>query len=381
MGLNPNEHFQIDQDALDKARQATSRGAEIHQTWNERLDLWKIQEPESFAQFERFSSSLDLEKVLANLPTWELGKKVATRKASGAVLNALVPTTQLLLGGSADLSESNGTLISNGGSFSFENYAGRNVHFGIREHAMGAILNGLALFGLRPYGGTFLVFSDYMRGAVRLSALMNLPVTYVWTHDSIGLGEDGPTHQPIEHLSALRLIPNFAIIRPADANETAAAWYETLRRGCPSGLALSRQDLPVVVEAKTALSGVSKGAYLIQSVANPKIVLLATGSEVSMALEACAELAKLKIEANVVSMPCTSWFDEQPEQYRQQILPFGVPVIAIEAGATALWYKYVGSSGRVIGIDQFGASAAPDVLAEDLGFTVDAIVKAAKELA
>jgi transketolase len=381
LGLNPNEHFQIDQDALDKARQATSRGAEIHQTWNERLDLWKIQEPESFAQFERFSSSLDLEKVLANLPTWELGKKVATRKASGAVLNALVPTTQLLLGGSADLSESNGTLISNGGSFSFENYAGRNVHFGIREHAMGAILNGLALFGLRPYGGTFLVFSDYMRGAVRLSALMNLPVTYVWTHDSIGLGEDGPTHQPIEHLSALRLIPNFSIIRPADANETAAAWYETLRRGCPSGLALSRQDLPVVVEAKAALSGVAKGAYLIHSVSDPKIVLLATGSEVSLALEACAELAKLKIEANVVSMPCTAWFDEQPEQYRQQILPFGVPVIAIEAGATALWYKYVGSSGRVIGIDQFGASAAPDVLAEDLGFTVDAIVKAAKELA
>jgi transketolase len=246
---------------------------------------------------------------------------------------------------------------------------------------MGAILNGLALFGLRPYGGTFLVFSDYMRGAVRLSALMNLPVTYLWTHDSIGLGEDGPTHQPIEHLSALRLIPNFAIIRPADANETAAAWYETLKRGCPAGLALSRQDLPVVVEAKTALSGVSKGAYLIQSVANPKIVLLATGSEVSLALEACAELAKLKIEANVVSMPCTAWFDEQPEQYRQQILPFGVPVIAIEAGATALWYKYVGSSGRVIGIDQFGASAAPDVLAKDLGFTVDAIVKAAKELA
>jgi transketolase len=381
LGLNPNEHFQIDQDALDKARQATNRGAEMHQTWNQRLDLWKSQEPESFAMFDHFSSSLDLEKVLATLPTWELGKKVATRKASGAVLNALVPKTQLLLGGSADLSESNGTLISNAGSFSSENYAGRNVHFGIREHAMGAILNGLALFGLRPYGGTFLVFSDYMRGAVRLSALMNLPVTYVWTHDSIGLGEDGPTHQPIEHLSALRLIPNFAIIRPADANETAAAWYETLRRGCPSGLALSRQDLPVVVEAKTALSGVSKGAYLIQSVANPKIVLLATGSEVSMALEACAELAKLKIEANVVSMPCTSWFDEQPEKYRQQILPDGVPVIAIEAGATALWYKYVGSSGCVIGIDQFGASAAPEELAEDLGFTVDAIVKAAKELA
>ena len=380
LGLNPAESFQIDLDALNKSRQVSNRGAKIQAEWNERLKSWEKQEPETYAKFNSFNSELDLEKVSATLPTWELGKKVATRKASGAVLNALVPTTQLLLGGSADLSESNGTLIADAGSYSSKNYAGRNVHFGIREHAMGAILNGLALFGLRPYGGTFLVFSDYMRGAVRLSALMNLPVTYVWTHDSIGLGEDGPTHQPIEHLSALRLIPNFAIIRPADANETAAAWYETLRRGCPSGLALSRQDLPVVVEAKTALAGVAKGAYLIHSVTNPKIVLLATGSEVSMALEACSQLAKLKIEANVVSMPCTSWFDEQPESYRKQILPNSVPVIAIEAGATALWYKYVGTNGRVIGIDQFGASAAPEVIAEDLGFTVDAIVKAAKEL-
>ncbi len=381
LGLNPNENFQIDQGALDKAREVAKRGSEIHAIWLERVSEWEKFETDSYKRFKSFAEDLDLKKIAAALPTWEKGKKVATRIASGAVLNALVPISDVLLGGSADLSGSNGTLIENEASLSAENYSGRNVHFGIREHAMGAIMNGFALYGLRPYGGTFLVFSDYMRGAVRLSALMNLPVTYIWTHDSIGLGEDGPTHQPIEHLASLRLMPNLAVIRPADANETAAAWYETLRRACPSGLALSRQDLPVVVDAGAALVGVSKGGYQINNVSNPNVVLIATGSEVSLALDAADELAKQNIAASVVSMPCTLWFDEQPASYRSQVLPTGIPAVAVEAGATGLWYKYVGNAGRVVGIDQFGASAAPDVLAKELGLTVEEIVKTAKEIA
>lgn len=377
LGIDPSVDFFIDEQALAKAREVANRGSQLHEDWNQKAAEWKNAEKDSYAKFESFNSKLNLEDVKRSLPTWELGKKVATRIASGSVLNSLVKVSDLLLGGSADLSGSNGTLIEGDSSLSSNNYAGRNVHFGIREHAMGAIMNGFALFGLRPYGGTFLVFSDYMRGAVRLSALMNLPVTYVWTHDSIGLGEDGPTHQPIEHLSALRLIPNFAVVRPADANETAAAWFEILRRECPAGLALSRQDLPVLISADSALSGVSKGAYAINDVAKPNVVLLATGSEVSLATQAAAELEKHKISVRVVSMPCTSWFDEQTEDYKNSVLPNDIPVVAIEAGATALWHKYVGKNGQIIGIDKFGASAAPDVLAKELGLTVDAIVTAA----
>ncbi|MFM1786244.1 MAG: hypothetical protein RL228_194 [Actinomycetota bacterium] len=380
LGLNPDEDFQIDDAALLKAREVANRGALINQEWQVKVAEWQKNESDSYARFQNLQTSLNLESIETALPTWEIGKKVATRIASGNVLNALVPVTSHLLGGSADLSGSNGTLIENSKSFSAENYAGRNIHFGIREHAMGAILNGFALYGLRPYGGTFLVFSDYMRGAVRLSALMNLPVTYVWTHDSIGLGEDGPTHQPIEHLSALRLMPNFAVVRPADANETAAAWFEILKRECPAGLALSRQDLPVVVDNKTALNGVAKGGYFVKENQNPQAILIATGSEVSLALQACEILEQDGIKVNVVSMPCTSWFDEQSKDYRSQVLPKELPAIAIEAGATGLWYKYTGHNGRVIGIDQFGASAAPDVLAKELGLTVEAIVSAVKEL-
>jgi transketolase len=380
LGLNPDLDFQIDDLALAKARDVANRGAALHAEWNTRFNNWQKSEEDAFSRFLELQSKLNLDNVEKSLPKWELGKKVATRIASGNVLNALVPNTLQLLGGSADLSGSNGTLIENSKSFGSQNFSGRNIHFGIREHAMGAILNGFALAGLRPYGGTFLVFSDYMRGAVRLSALMNLPVTYIWTHDSIGLGEDGPTHQPIEHLSSLRLMPNFAVVRPADANETAAAWYEILRRECPAGLALSRQDLPVVVEAKDALDGVAKGGYKVKSSKNPKATIIATGSEVSMAVDASEVLLEMGIEVNVVSMPCTSWFDEQSANYQKEVLPDGLPVVAVEAGATALWYKYVGKNGRVIGIDRFGASSAPDVLAQELGLTVDAIVAAVKEL-
>ena len=380
LGLNPDVSFFIDDEALSKAREVADRGSKLHADWNLKVEEWKSTEKDSFARYTSFNSKLDVDAVRNSLPTWEVGKKVATRIASGTVLNSLVNVSDLLLGGSADLSGSNGTLIENDHSLSAQNYAGRNVHFGIREHAMGAIMNGFALYGLRPYGGTFLVFSDYMRGAVRLSALMNLPVTYIWTHDSIGLGEDGPTHQPIEHLSALRLIPNFAVVRPADANETAAAWFEILRRECPAGLALSRQDLPVLIDAKNSLAGVSRGAYAINNVPNPKVILLATGSEVSLAMEAALELEKHKISTRVVSMPCTSWYDEQADDYKNSVLPDGVPVVAIEAGATALWHKYVGKNGQIIGIDTFGASSAPDVLAKELGLTVDAVVTAAASL-
>lgn len=380
LGLNPDLDFQIDNDALNKAREVAKRGATLHKEWIARLAQWQDTEQDSYSRFLELQSELNLEVVKKSLPQWEIGKKVATRIASGQVLNALVPNQLQLLGGSADLSGSNGTLIESSKSFSSENYNGRNIHFGIREHAMGAILNGMALFGLRPYGGTFLVFSDYMRGAVRLSALMNLPVTYVWTHDSIGLGEDGPTHQPIEHLSSLRLMPNFSVVRPADANETAAAWYEILRRECPTGLALSRQDLPVVVDPHSALEGVSKGGYKVKTTGAARATILATGSELSLAMEASIALSGLGIEVNVVSMPCTSWFDEQSTDYQKDVLPENIPIVAVEAGATGLWYKYVGKNGKVIGIDRFGASSAPDVLAQELGLTVEAIVQAVKEL-
>jgi transketolase len=377
LGLNPNEHFQIDQDALDKARQVANRGAEIHQTWNQRLDLWKSQEPESFAQFERFSSSLDLEKVLANLPTWELGKKVATRKASGAVLNALVPTTQLLLGGSADLSESNGTLISNGGSFSFENYAGRNVHFGIREHAMGSIINGIALHGLsRSFGGTFAVFSDYMRPAVRLSAIMDLPSIFIWSHDSIGLGEDGPTHQPVEHLASLRAIPNFAVVRPADANEVREAWKSILRRRKPVGLLLSRQNLPVVDRTTHGSADlVDKGAYILKDADGAAdVVLIATGSEVCIALAVQDLLASKSIRARVVSAPCLEWFNEQTPAYQESVLPKKARLkVSIEAGIAQGWREYIGDSGIAISLENFGASASASKLFEEFGFGADVI--------
>ena len=380
LGLNSAEFFEIEETALQKAREVSNRGALLQEEWLSRSSEWMANEKDSYARYTAFNSTLDLEKLISALPAWEIGKKVATRIASGNVLNALAPFSDALLGGSADLSGSNGTLIDGETSLSASNFAGRNLHFGIREHAMGAIMNGMALFGLRPYGGTFLVFSDYMRGAVRLTALMNLPVTYVWTHDSIGLGEDGPTHQPIEHLSSLRLMPNFAVVRPADANETAASWLEILKRACPAGLALSRQDLPVVVDSKSAMAGVARGGYQINDVKNPRVVLIATGSEVSLAIDASKTLSDSGIEVSVVSMPCTSWFDEQSEDYRNQVLPKDIPAIAIEAGATGLWYKYVGKNGRVIGIDQFGASSAPDLLAKELGLTVNAIVEAAKEI-
>jgi transketolase len=373
LGFDPEVNFFVDEEALAHARKVEGRGTLLETEWNSEFEKWSTSGDAQFARYQDLLQSLDISK--AQLPTWELGSKVATRKASGSALNALTQTSAHLWGGSSDLSESNGTLIENGGSVSASSMSARNIHFGIREHAMGAIMNGLALFGLRPYGGTFLVFSDYMRGAVRLSALMGLPTTYVWTHDSIGLGEDGPTHQPIEHLAALRLIPNFAVVRPADGNETAAAWVEILNRAKPAGLALSRQDLPTVSTSSQALANIGKGGYALNDVANPDAVIIATGSEVQLALEAADILKAQNVNARVVSMPCTAWFDEQSAEYKESLLPRDVFKVAIEAGATAGWYKYVGI-GAVIGIDHFGASSDPNLLFKEFGITAQAIVDA-----
>ena len=330
------------------------------------------------------------EKALPEFPADPKG--IATRAASGKVLGALAGELPELWGGSADLAESNNTTMAGEPSFIPKGKQthewkggpyGRTLHFGIRENAMGMILNGIALEGLtRPYGGTFLVFSDYMRPAVRLAAIQQIPVTFVWTHDSIGLGEDGPTHQPIEHLAALRAMPGLAVVRPADANETAQAWAEILRRGTPAGLALSRQPLPTVDRTEHAkATGVAKGAYVLVDAASgqPDVVIVATGSEVSLALEARSRLEKSGVGTRVVSMPCREWFEEQPRSYQNKVLPPSVRArVSVEAGVSMGWHDLVGDSGRCISIEHFGASADAATLFREFGFTPEAVVKAAK---
>lgn len=310
---------------------------------------------------------------------------MATRQASGAVLNALAPVLPTLVGGSADLAPSNNTLLKGYPDFQQATPAGRNLHFGVREHAMGAILNGLALHGgVLPYGGTFLVFADYMRPAVRLAAMMHLPVVYVWTHDTVWIGEDGPTHQPIEHLAALRAIPNLTIIRPADANETAGAWRVALeRRAGPTGLALTRQKLPVLFETnRDAAKKVARGAYvLVDSSGIPDVILIGAGSEVHLALGARDLLAQKGIAVRVVSMPSWELFDAQPAAYRESVLPPQVTArLAIEAGVTQGWARYVGPAGDVMGLERFGASAPYKVLMEKFGFTAEAVAERALRL-
>ena len=328
----------------------------------------------------------DLDAVL---PIFESGKEMATRKASGEVINKLARILPELIGGSADLAESNNTLIESGGSFlpagssmKDANPYGRNIFFGIREHAMGAILNGMALHGgLILFGGTFLVFSDYMRGAVRLSSLMKLPVIYIWTHDSIGLGEDGPTHQPIEHLAALRAIPELNVVRPADANEVTIAWREILRRKTPTGIVLSRQNLPVLDRKQLgSAEGVSKGAYILQEAKEPTLLMIATGSEVALALASAAELNAQGERVQVVSAPCLEWFKEQPLEYRERVWPPRVKArVSIEAGIAQGWRDFVGELGECISIEHFGASASHTKLFEEFGFTISRVVAAAQK--
>ena len=390
LGLDPEASFAFDPAVLAEVRTAlTSRVAAERAAWQAGFDAWRAGQPDRVRLLDRLLAGELPAGFDAAFPSYEVGGSVATRKASGEVINALAAVMPELWGGSADLAESNNTTIEGGGSFLPEGSAlpgaspyGRILHFGIREHAMGSIINGIALDGLtRPFGGTFMVFSDYMRGAVRLSALMQLPSTFVWTHDSIGLGEDGPTHQPVEHLWSLRAVPGLSIVRPADANETSAAWHATLSRRKPVGLILTRQNLPTLISSEQAMSGVRRGAYVIADAPEPAVLLLATGSEVQLALAAHDRLKAEGVGSRVVSMPCLEWFDEQDEAYRDSVLLPSVRArVAIEAGSTLGWWKYVGDRGRVIGIDHFGASADYQVLFNEFGITVDAIVSTAHTL-
>ena len=388
LGLPPEDFF-FPSDVEKHVREVSKRGDAIHSEWNRIFSQWQSQNPDRAALLERLMKHELPSNWDAALPSFSPDKEVATRKASGDTINALAHALPELFGGSSDLADSNNTTIEEGGSFlppsSMMKGAhpyGRIVHFGIREHAMGSILNGMALHGLiRPFGGTFLVFSDYMRGAVRLSALMNLPVTYVWTHDSIGLGEDGPTHQPIEHIAALRAIPNLEVLRPADANEVVAGWREIVRRRKPVGILLSRQNLPVIDRNQFASTqGVSKGAYSLNDVANPDVILIATGSEVGITLQAAELLKKENISARVVSAPCLEWFNEQDADYKNSVLPHTVKArVSIEAGIAQGWREYIGDYGVAVSIEHFGASASASVLFKEFGFTPEKIVSAAKE--
>jgi len=388
LDLNPEVSFAFDQEVLDAVRsRLTTRVTADRAEWDQLFKRWRESDPERAALLDRITSG-ELPSALNDvLPQWSATDLLATRKASGDVINAIAKVMPEFWGGSADLAESNNTTIEGGKSFlppltdvPDASPYGRIVHFGIREHAMGAALNGMALSGLsRSFGGTFLVFSDYMRGAVRLAALMQTPVTYVWTHDSIGLGEDGPTHQPVEHLWSLRAMPGLSIVRPADANETAGAWHATLTQRRPVGLVLTRQNVPTISTPVQALSGVRRGAYVLATHESPQVLLLATGSEVQLALQAHVELADEGITSRVISMPCLEWFDEQDQAYRDSVLLPSVRArVSVEAGTTLGWWKYVGDRGRVIGIDHFGASASDKVLFQEFGITVDAVKAGAR---
>jgi transketolase len=387
LGLDPQAAFAFDPRVLADVRSAlASRVTSSRSAWQAQFDGWQASEPQRSLLLGRLVSGELPTGFDSAFPRFDLGGSMSTRKASGEVINAVAAIMPELWGGSADLAESNNTTIDGGGSFLPAESTlpdaspyGRILHFGIREHAMGSIINGIALDGLtRPFGGTFMVFSDYMRGAVRLAALMQLPSTFVWTHDSIGLGEDGPTHQPVEHLWSLRAVPGLSVVRPADANETSAAWHATLSRRTPVGLVLTRQNVPTLVAAGVALNGVRQGAYVLLDSPDPQVLLLASGSEVQLAVAAHDRLKSDGISSRVISMPCLEWFDEQNDAYRDSVLlPSVRPRVAIEAGSTLGWWKYVGDRGHVIGIDHFGASADQQVLFEEFGITVDAVVAAA----
>ena len=389
LGLNPEESFIVPAEVLTHAREVITRGKAAHAQWDAEFKSWAQANPERAALLERLRSH-ELPAGWENaLPEFPAGKDVATRAASGKVINAIAGVLPEFWGGSADLAGSNNTTINSSSSFLPASSAmegadpyGRVIHFGIREHAMGGILNGIALHGLsKPFGGTFLVFSDYMRGAVRLAALMNIPVTFVWTHDSIGLGEDGPTHQPIEHIASLRLIPNLAVIRPADANETTVAWREVIKRAQPAGLALSRQNLPVLDRTVFASAqGVANGAYVLSdSEGTPDVIIIATGSEVALAITAQTTLKEQGIKARVVSAPCLEWFEQKSEAYRESVLPAAVKArVSVEAGVAQGWREYVGDAGEIISINHFGASASAGTLFKEYGFTAEAVVAAAQ---
>ncbi len=401
LGFDPEQTFVVADEVIAHTRQLQERASAARATWQESFDAWAAANPERKQLLDRLEAGALPENIADALPIFEAGKDVSTRAASGTVLNALAAELPELWGGSADLAESNLTTIKGAKSFVPAEWSthewsgnpyGRVMHFGIREHAMGSILNGIRLHGkTRPFGGTFLIFSDYMRPAVRLAALMNVAAIYVWTHDSIALGEDGPTHQPVEQLASLRAIPNLNVVRPADANETAVVWLETLRRdGAPTGLALTRQNVPTFARGEGEASGdtfasaahAARGAYVLAEAPNgtPDVILIATGSEVQLAVSARETLASEGINARVVSAPSLEWFAEQSAEYRESVLPAAIKArVSVEAGIAMPWHAIVGSTGRSVSLEHFGASADYKTLFEKFGITAEAVVSAARE--
>ena len=396
LGFDPTRSFEVGADVLAHTRQARERGQAEHEKWQTSYEQWRSDQPERAALLDRLSRQQLPDGWTDVLPEFAADPKgMATRKASGLVLTALAPVLPELWGGSADLAESNNTTMEGEPSFVPDNRQtaawqggpnGRTLHFGIREHAMGSALNGIALQSLtRPYGGTFLVFSDYMRPAVRLAALMKLPVTYVWTHDSIGLGEDGPTHQPVEHLAALRAIPGLDVVRPGDANETAWAWRTILQHtDRPAGLVLTRQNLPVYERGAEFASaeGVANGGYVLAEAEGgaPAVILVATGSEVQLAVQARETLQADGVPTRVVSMPCREWFAEQPQSYRDQVLPPAIRArVSVEAAVGQGWREIVGDAGRIVSLEHFGASADYQRLFREFGITAEAVAAAARD--
>ncbi|MGB3769850.1 MAG: transketolase [Rhodococcus sp. (in: high G+C Gram-positive bacteria)] len=393
LDFDPNKTFEVTDEVIAHTRSLEQRGREAHQKWSTEFDAWAEREPERKKLLDRLTAGTLPEGWSDVLPTWEPGgKALATRAASGEVLGAVADVLPELWGGSADLAGSNNTTMKGAKSFGPTSIStddwdaepyGRTLHFGIREHAMGAILSGIVMHGpTRAYGGTFMQFSDYMRPAVRLASLMDIDPIYIWTHDSVGLGEDGPTHQPVEHLAALRAIPNLSVVRPGDANETAHAWRAVLAKSSssgPVGLALTRQGVPIL--DGTSYEGVAKGGYTLveSSKATPDVVLIATGSEVQYAVEAQKMLEEQGVGARVVSMPCVEWFESQDQNYRDQILPPTVKArVSVEAGIAMPWYKIVGGFGEIVSLEHFGESADAATLFREYGFTAEAVVAAAQ---
>ena len=392
LGLDPEQKFSVPEDVLKYTRQSQTNGSKKHNEWNDKFEIWAKNNAKLSNDFQRLQKNELVQDLESSLTVFETGTSIASRKSGGTILNELSNKLVELVGGSADLAESNGVLLKNAPSMQKPNseikqssVGGKYLHFGIREHAMASIMNGMALYGFtRPFGATFLIFSDYQKPAIRLASLMQLPVIYVWTHDSIGLGEDGPTHQPVEQLWALRSIPGFSVVRPADANEVSACWIKILEDRKPAGIVLTRQNIPTLDrKLNNSAQGAKKGGYILQDCSNskPDVILIATGSEIELALLAQKELNSQSINTRVVSMPCVEWFQNESKSYQESVLPKEVKAkIAIEAGSTLGWYQFVGLEGAVIGLDHYGASGKPDLLYKEFGITVQDIVKKAKEL-
>ncbi len=382
LGFNPTETFAVSKEVLDYTRSVVQTGEEKYKKWLEKFKEWSSKNPELSKEFDRLQSQELPKDLEQGLPKFESGSSIASRKSGGTVLNFFSEKMIELIGGSADLAESNGVALKNALimqkpelNISNSSIGGKYLHFGIREHAMASIMNGLALYGFaRPFGATFLIFSDYQKPAIRLASLMQLPVIYVWSHDSIGLGEDGPTHQPVEQLWSLRSIPGFSVVRPCDANEVSQAWLKIIKDRKPAGIVLTRQNIPTLDRKIYASElGTSKGAYILSESKNakPEVILIATGSEVQMALEAQKQLENENVSTRVVSMPCVEWFLDQDHKYQNEVLPENLKKrIAIEAGSTIGWYRFVGTDGAVIGLDHYGASSKPDILFKEYGITV-----------